>query len=776
MRSAIVSKIDKNGGSTVNLRSATNGKAVSRGSLFEVDGEILRPKPRLLFFRWHREGLPSFITTHLREQVQCLEHFFNVIVVDYDCDYGEICDKFQPDVSLFESGVYAGNRHIRNTGSHPDIPKLGFLHADAFDASRAAFLSDMERWGVVDFCTTSVSMAEYTPEIADRLFVWPNSIDPNVFRDYGLDKNIPVLFTGSQARHYPWRNAVSRAVSQFYPTMNTPHFGWNGESGSARILHGETYARMLNASIFVPTCGTMARDVVRKHLEVPASMACLLTECTASIESFGFRDMVNCVFVDETNVVDKIDHLLANPEILHGIVQAGFDLVHTKHAQGNRDQILQWFTLQRRLRPGCRIVQENPSGDLSVAPSSDVSRHHEVISLGRDRIQLGQGWEKIGSGRPREATTHFLRCLNYFFIPEAVVGMVFCNLLDGDPVSAKAWIDRALFASLSHHGAADPDPVQWACYLRSLLCCGDLSAAVLSAEKYPSLRHPELKRMQQAIGVIAGVDEIDRSTETYGGSDRASITPIPYRSQTDWNAELSLMLRACGQSNLDRLLQLGQQSRTMAGKARQKTRKKPLARVMSGQWSRPRVKKILSDLYESKFVKQGRSWLAPLKQRILEDDWSRFLKDLISREPLTRAVIVASTNWTRGERSVRMGLLENPELPDVVTVRVGRKETLSPTLLTVEETLVEGREDSRLLVFLSRFGIAAVRNLASISSAALVVIEGINTQPGQKIVADLMEKGTFFLVIHQPEKGPGYAVLRRSANQFAVQRLESSDE
>jgi hypothetical protein len=281
------------------------------------------PKPRMAFFRWTRPGLSLFLQSHVTEQLKSLEQFFEVFLIDRDCDYGEVCDRVRPALSVFESGVYAGDRTITHTESHPEIPKLGFLHADAFDSSRAAFVADMAAWGVEWFFTTSMSMAEYTPEIAERLFVWPNAVDPEVFRDYGLTKNVPVLLTGSQARHYPWRNGISRAVAPEFITMTMPHFGWNAEPGTGRMLQGEGYARLLNASIFVPTCGTMAKDVVRKHLEIPAAMACLVTQRTPSIAAFGFEDMVNCVFADERNVVGKLNDLLHNPDDLDRVTRAG---------------------------------------------------------------------------------------------------------------------------------------------------------------------------------------------------------------------------------------------------------------------------------------------------------------------------------------------------------------------------------------------------------------------------------------------------------------------
>src|SRR3954469_14198006 len=137
----------------------------------DVREEVGGGLPRLDFFRSTRSALPNFLRSHISEQSRCLAQFFEVLELPPDCDYGEVCDRHRPDLVLFESGVDSGERRIRNTSAHASIPKLGFLHADATDAARATFIADMQEWGIETYFTHSVSMGEYTPEIAGRLYV-----------------------------------------------------------------------------------------------------------------------------------------------------------------------------------------------------------------------------------------------------------------------------------------------------------------------------------------------------------------------------------------------------------------------------------------------------------------------------------------------------------------------------------------------------------------------------------------------------------------------------
>lgn len=256
-------------------------------------------RPRLLFFRPDDSHLPGYIREHLRSQEACLSIFFETVVVHGPVDYGEECERFEPDLTLLESGVYALRRAIRNTEAHREVPKLGFIHSDAYCVSRAVALGDMDAWGVEDIFTTSLSMRDYLPEIGNRLLMWPNFIDSEVVRDYGLPKTRPVLITGSLAPHYPWRNAVTRALAADYNLTVIPHPGWFDPEAARHTPKGADYIHLINSSWFVPACGTIAKDLVRKHFEVPGARSCLIAEPSSALKAAGFVDGVNCVLASE---------------------------------------------------------------------------------------------------------------------------------------------------------------------------------------------------------------------------------------------------------------------------------------------------------------------------------------------------------------------------------------------------------------------------------------------------------------------------------------------
>ena len=517
-------------------------------------GDEVCSKPRLVFFKYQwAPGLPDFLLTHTREHVACLSQFFDVIVIDDDCDYQQVCDEYEPDLALFESGINISTcRRIKiaNVQRHANVPKLGFFNADAWCETRSGILSEMDHWQIDTFFSIAVTAGEHTPAISKNLFVWPNGVDSNVYKDYTQPKVIPVLLTGATGSQYPWRRRVFELVSKQYPSMTCPHHGYTSRAGTGRVLQGEVYARTINASVFAPTCGTIAKEVVRKHFEIPACGACLITENSAGLEAAGFIDMQNCVFADERNVLDKIAFLFENVDTLTRITQAGHDLVHSRHTFEHRNQVLQWLRLHQSLKPGERIVQVSPFEPLCLASAESRVERSYLISNGLNLSLLSEGNKFLLSRESQKAERCFTKCLEFMTrFPEAKFGLALCKLQQGKPQAAQETLAELLQYTLAEYNASDPDPVEWAYYILASLCLGDVKAAVKRSNQFVNLTHPELARVRWVTCLLSEgkavpfPDDDDRQ-------HRASLHRLPHRSRERWIGELSVMLRTCGQTAL----------------------------------------------------------------------------------------------------------------------------------------------------------------------------------------------------------------------------------
>jgi hypothetical protein len=512
-------------------------------------------KPKLVFFQnKYDDGLPNFLLTHKQEHVNCLSLFFDVTVIQHDCDCQQICDLYQPDLMLFESGVNLSTCRkpkIANVRACRTIPKLGFFNADAWCETRAGSLSEMDQWGIETFFSISATAAQHMPAIANQLFVWPNFINPTVFRDYNEAKLIPVLLSGATAAQYPWRRRIYKLIAEHYPSLWCPHRGYLSRSSAGQMLSGIQYARTINASEVAPVCGTVAKEVVRKHFEIPACNTCLITERARNLEEAGFVDMTNCVFADEHDILDKLEFLFKQPDRLRKIAAAGYQLVHSQHTHNNRDQILQWFNLNKNLGPDDKIVQTNPFAPLSVLSKTSQMPPSNSVEAGTHLQLLREGDKMLWSGQVGAAESKYRRCLSYMHkLPEARFKIALCRLYKGEAAEANSQIFELIWYCISQYRAVDPDPVEWSYYIISLLCMGRLSDAANCALEFPWLQHTELDRVRRIVHLLNCKEASSPSTFEIPTGTRQSIHQLPERNETVWCKELYSMLLACGQLSI----------------------------------------------------------------------------------------------------------------------------------------------------------------------------------------------------------------------------------
>lgn len=406
----------------------------------------------------------------------------------------------------------------------------------------------MEQWGIETYFAIASTAAEHTPDMQERLFIWPNFVDQEVYHDYRQYKTIPVLFTGSKTGMYPWRQRIFERVARRYPSLVCPHSGYAPGASKAQIVVGEAYARMLNASWFVPACGTVAKELVRKHLEIPACNACLVAERTPVLEAAGFVDMANCVFADVRDVVEKLDVLFRDQGRLSALIAAGRDLVQSRHTIKHRNQVFQWYQLHQRLMPTQQIVQLGPFEPLTIVErASGVGTRH-LRAAGYHLTLLREGEERLWQGDLDAAERSFLKCLNFIsYMPEPQLRLAICNLLKGKPQAALSWIGKPLQFTLLHYRAVDPDPVEWSYYLIALLCNGEEREAAKQANEFPFLHHKELDWARSVVSAcVKGTDIVLPTPDS--AAKRITIHSLPDLSFQQWLDHVCMMLQACGRS------------------------------------------------------------------------------------------------------------------------------------------------------------------------------------------------------------------------------------
>jgi hypothetical protein len=762
-------------------------------------------RPRLLFLRFTRSDLPAYIRLHLQEQVACLSQFFDVTVIEGPCDYDQLCDMYQPEIAVFESGTLVGHSDVKNATAHSRIPKLGFIHCDAYCPTRGTAISDMARWEITTCFAISVAMGSYTPALADNLFVWPNFANAAIFHDYGLPKIIPVLFTGSQAIHYPWRNRINTIIAQHYPTLQSPHFGWFSEGAATRLLYGEQYARLINAAKVAPTCGTIAKEIVRKHFEIPACSTCLITERTPAVEAAGFVHLDNCIFADDVDVVDTLDWLFRNPEELDRITRAGRDLVQSRHMMRHRDQIWQWYSLHQQLKPGQRIVQLGPFLPLTIAQQSSGIRNVHVTSGGVDRALIVQGDEKLWSGHYDEAEILYRRCLNYISnLPEPRLRLALCSLHKGNPGAALEFLEPQISRVLRSHEAAEPDPIEWAYFIVALLGQGRLREAVARASQFGALRHEELDRVR---AVIAALNDPPHEVQADGRHTncRASVHQLPKRTIGTWLEDLRAILTACRQ--MQTVERLARSAIRIAASETTELPEQSSAVVASGPgtvrgehnsqitgtgmpqrdfgpvrmfdrrtqvkaWLKGHVRRIALPPLQKIEARVGH--FLPYKWSAMSAGEDPFtIQGLLRSEPIRSGLLIGAAAGAWLTEAFLAGMEENPNLPCSLCMNFS-----SPAFTRLRKRLagrarVECRyisgESDRPEKKTEHFDVAVIDcselgqdlGTGSAFDADLVILDDINLGLGHTLCRELLTDTTYSLIAYEPARAGGYAIFRR---------------
>lgn len=752
-----------------------------------MDASTARPK--LLFFQFRYDAaLPPFLLIHKEEYVRCLEQFFDVTVVSHDCDYAEVCERVQPDLVLFESGVNHVTCHrprITNTSAHPGIPRLALHNADAFCNARAGFVADLDAWGIEFAFAVSTTAAEHTPELADRLFVWPNAIDPALYRDYGAWKSIPVLLTGNANALYPWRRRVSRLLADSYPCLQLPHPGYESGASRVQLLYGERYARTINASVLVPTCGTVAREVVRKHFEIPACRTLLVTERCEALERAGFVDGESCVFTDEREVLDRLAHLFAHPDELQRITDAGFALVHARHTFAQRDQLRRWYDLHRARAPGERIVQPDPFSPLRLEPAGGPGTRH-LRGDGAHLALLREGDERLRAGAWAEAAASYRRCMGYMpWMPEPRVRIALCELHLGDAAAAFRRLEEVSGFVLERYGSAEPDPVEWALRLVALLCLGRPRDAARDARSFPGLAHPLLDRARWAAAAAEGAAPPPPAT---AGRRRPTLHVLPETTFDAWLQDLRRMLAACGQRALAEALRPGEPSAGAAPPAApERAAPRPSFRAYARRVARQALRDRLRRAVAAGLHRAERTFgpFLPYAWSIARrDEFHRSIQALVAGDGVGAVLAVGAAPGAAATEALLAGVRASAARPVVHCVTTGplrargaRRHPAaawgaverSPGPLDVERALQgfappDGDAYDAVLVAGAVLGAPAApdrRLLRAVEQAALVFLEGTGDALGHALLRHLLDRGAHAVVTADAGVRQGWAVLRR---------------
>lgn len=506
--------------------------------------------PTLLLIR---HPLPDSVIGRLFEEayIKSFRNDFQVVIAEGDCDLDELCDRHQPDllgyIGAYSPMTYDKRTQLRNAHSHADIPRIGIYLGDGFCTIRPSFFADMERWGVETWFGATHVFLEQTPDVAGRTFGLPHLFDEEIFFDRKLERDIEFAIFGELSAWRRWRKETTEGLQRRFgdAVQLNPHPGYGPDKGVGVL--GHNFAAQICRSRFSIADGTIFHYLLRKHLEIPACGALLISEPMPTLEEYGFRDMENCVVGEGDDLLDRLELLRKSPELYAQIAAAGNRLVHERHSARANRILGRWFEAHKALKPGQTLIQHGTFGAF------------EAVSDGRQGVipaytQLPD--ELAGMTVAAEASYHngqLDQCLNQInamlaikpeYAPARLL-MVRLLLRAGRlDLASEEYHGLFLFTwGARYYGGWEPDPVELAWWIMVKLCQRDFNTVNGLLAQYASMRHVELRRVKWLAESLQGRTQPAPAEKL--ATDRCSVAVHLHSSFTDWLSEALAILNIC---------------------------------------------------------------------------------------------------------------------------------------------------------------------------------------------------------------------------------------
>ena len=254
---------------------------------------------------------------------------------------------------------------------------------------------------------------------------------------------------------------------------------------------GEECGQMLNRSWFSAGCGTITHTSTLRMLEIPSSRCCLITEDIKMTRAMGFVDGENCLMTDGKDIVERVRELLDDKPRLTRIIDAGYELVRSRHGASNRRVFREYYDLLKAKRPDQRIIQPDAFKSLTLAGINDPMPDEPYDDCPLFEM-IQHGYVLLGEGNYKEAMDVFRKANAHVpYNAESLAGIALCLMKLGDYEKAfVALINTYRFTRVMHSPVYDP--VSQALTGFAALRAGKTQDAVQVLALQPGVRHPAL--------------------------------------------------------------------------------------------------------------------------------------------------------------------------------------------------------------------------------------------------------------------------------------------
>lgn len=270
------------------------------------------------------------------------------------------------------------------------------------------------------FLRESDFRATFPESVREKVSFHPVSrgISPEIFTDYGEDRDLDVTLLGARNEFYPLREYFHQSLAHqsWFRYFNADHPGYGYDQQAT--LCGQAYARVLSRSrIFVSCTGRYLLPFIKIY-EVLACGALLMCDRPCGADAIGLVDGETYVQVDQANFMERLHHYLNHEQQRARIAAAGRELFldrHTTERNAQRIHAILAHVVQEHHRAPVACVAPEPRPDAPAPPKERTgplpgSGISKLISRGLGRmlqkpaeierapVQAHSPWEETKGG------------------------------------------------------------------------------------------------------------------------------------------------------------------------------------------------------------------------------------------------------------------------------------------------------------------------------------------------------------------------------------------
>ncbi len=227
-----------------------------------------------------------------------------------------------------------------------DIPKACFVIDLHFSKAERMIYFEKNKIDLI-FSVSKNPFLYVFPQYRNKLCWLPWSINPDVIKDWNMEKEIDYLLMGlmyyedkqrppkqiTTKGWYAFRESVLHTMKNVPGFVFHPHPGHKVEYSEEMYIN-EKYARELNRAKIFFTCGSRNPGggfAVLKYFEALGCNTLLLAEPNQEIAELGFQDGVHYVACNTNEIYEKALYYVNNEEQRNQIARNGYDFIHQNH-------------------------------------------------------------------------------------------------------------------------------------------------------------------------------------------------------------------------------------------------------------------------------------------------------------------------------------------------------------------------------------------------------------------------------------------------------------